>query len=78
MKTAGLLGVDLEALQRVAADLLRVLDPCLRSLAQRIFPQRAREMEVPFGVGRIGRDGAPRVELAGPVIEATLLVIALI
>src|SRR5688572_31402230 len=73
-----MLGVDLEALEGLAANVPGVFDSGFRSLREGVLPQRPGEIEMPFGVSRIGCDRATGIELGVPVVDSAHLVIALV
>src|SRR5258708_32150778 len=78
MKTARVLGIDLEALECLGANVTGVLDSRLRTLRQRVFPQGPGEMKVALGVTRIGFNRAPRVQLGVLEIKTARFVVTLV
>ena len=50
MKTARVLGIDLEALECLSANVAGVLDPGFRSQAQGVLPKCAGQTEVPLRI----------------------------
>ena len=78
VQTASVPWVDLQALQRLAAYILRVLDARPRPLRERVFPKGTGEIEVAFGVPWICFDSAAGIELRFLEVRLTLVVIALV
>src|SRR5205823_13995477 len=77
VQTASVPWVDLQALQRLAADILRVLDARPRPLSEGVFPKGTGEIEVALGVPWTCFDSAAGIELRFLELRPKLVVIAL-
>jgi len=75
VKAPGVLGIDLQALEGLRADVLGVLDSRLGSLGERVLPKRPGKVEMPFRIARVDVDGPPREVLGILEVESAFFVV---